>query len=89
MSAQNAETRAAEDLLYSAWCLVANAMDNPPSEAWREAAVRWRDQWHAYIDAHIGDELPPCPHRPEDVAWINDGHLQCMECGAHIDGDAP
>lgn len=41
-----------EDLLYEAWCLIANAgggnWENE-SYVWREAARRWRDRWHGTL----------------------------------------
>ena len=42
----------ADDLLYEAWAVIANAgWDGADkSEGWQEAAVRWRDKWHAYLD---------------------------------------
>lgn len=41
----------ADDLLYEAWSVIANAgWDGADkSEGWQEAAVRWRDKWHAYL----------------------------------------
>jgi transcriptional regulator with XRE-family HTH domain len=43
----------ADDLLYEAWAVIANAgWDGAgKSEGWQEAAVRWRDKWHAYLDS--------------------------------------
>jgi hypothetical protein len=46
-----------DGLLYQAWAVIANAPSpawdaNPegtPSE-WRQAAERWRDRWHGYLD---------------------------------------
>src|SRR5690606_14457094 len=42
----------ADDLLYEAWAVIAYAgwagADKP--EGWQEAAGRWRDEWHAYLD---------------------------------------
>ena len=42
----------ADDLLYEAWAVIANAgWDGADkSEGWQEAAVRWRDKWHAYLE---------------------------------------
>lgn len=41
------------DLAYDAWCVIANsgAFGNPPdpSEGFPEAAVRWRDRYHAML----------------------------------------
>ena len=41
-----------DDLLYEAWAVIANAgWDGADkSEGWQDAAVRWRDKWHAYLD---------------------------------------
>src|SRR5690606_7451401 len=41
----------ADDLLYEAWAVIANAgWDGAGKpEGWQEAAVRWRDKWHAYL----------------------------------------
>lgn len=39
-----------DDLLYSAWVVIANAWEGDWSKApveWQEAARRWRDRWHA------------------------------------------
>lgn len=43
----------AEQLLQEAWSVIANAGwdDLEKTEGWWEAAVRWRDKWHAYLDS--------------------------------------
>lgn len=48
----------ADDLLYEAWTVIANAgWDGADkSEGWQEAAVRWRDKWHAYQDSRPDKE---------------------------------
>jgi hypothetical protein len=40
-----------DGLLYEAWGVIANAPGawGDPSE-WRQAAERWRDRWHGYLD---------------------------------------
>jgi hypothetical protein len=55
------DSAAPDDLLYDAWVLIANAHDwhlgyEPQHAEWREAAIRWRDRWHATLD-----ELRPVP----------------------------
>lgn len=39
------------DLLYEAWCLIANARswDDAHADEWEAAKVRWRDAWHATL----------------------------------------
>lgn len=48
------KTQFADDLLYAAWTVIANAgngnwQDNETVE-WVEAAQRWRDSYHAYLE---------------------------------------
>lgn len=43
------------NLLYRAWAVIANVGDitNPPdtcSPGWSEAAIRWRDDFHRWLD---------------------------------------
>lgn len=43
-----------DDLLYTAWTIIANAYEGDWDKAtpeWHEAAVRWRNQWHTYLEA--------------------------------------
>jgi hypothetical protein len=47
-----------DDLSYQAWGVIANARDwllaeegDQQSIQWREAAIRWRDRFHASLDA--------------------------------------
>ena len=44
-----------DDLTYRAWCVIANASDwdllGPHAAEWREAAIRWRDDWHETLKA--------------------------------------
>jgi hypothetical protein len=44
-----------DDLAYQAWVVIANArdwlLDDAQAAEWREAAVRWRDKFHASLDA--------------------------------------
>ena len=52
------EPRPAEphmDLLESAWGVIANAGwdDGAKSPGWQEAAVRWRDRYHLWLDLHL------------------------------------
>jgi hypothetical protein len=37
---------APDDLLYDAWCVIANAAGWDEDSEWRRAAIRWRDNWH-------------------------------------------
>jgi len=42
-----------DELLMEAWGLIANASGGNwrlETEAWRRAAVRYRDKWHAHMD---------------------------------------
>jgi len=44
-----------DGLLMEAWGVIANAPapawhDDPSVKEWREAAERWRDRWHTYLD---------------------------------------
>lgn len=42
-----------DDLLYDAWCLIANAPGGWGEGAvstWQAAAERWRDRWHETLD---------------------------------------
>lgn len=49
-------TTEADDLLYRAWTVIANASDwlgeehTPKEQEWIDAAVRWRDEWHRYLE---------------------------------------
>lgn len=47
----------AQDLLYDAWAIIANASDGWESvdPEWRAAAIRWRDRWHATLS--MDDEV--------------------------------
>lgn len=60
------------DLLEAAWGIIANAgagdWDSQP-QAWREAAERWRDRYHAAVRAFCG-QLPaeePDPPLPDGI----------------------
>lgn len=47
-----------DDLIYTAWAIIANAGEGDWSREtpdWRDAAVRWRDRFHARIDARKGN----------------------------------
>lgn len=52
------------DLLEAAWGIIANAhggnWDDTP-EDWREAAERWRDQYHERLDAALHDTTASPP----------------------------
>lgn len=58
-SAPNAEAHV--DLLERAWGIIANAgwnagtgdVSEPKSAGWHEAAVRWRDNYHGWLSAHL------------------------------------
>ena len=39
-----------DGLLYEAWGVIANAQGWNEDSEWRQAAERWRDRWHAYLD---------------------------------------
>ena len=55
-SAGSAKTEAEMDLLEMAWGVIANADSadwNDPDNEWRQAAERWRDRYHAALDAHL------------------------------------
>jgi hypothetical protein len=43
------------DLLESAWGVIANAGwdESAKSPGWQEAAVRWRDDYHRWLDLHL------------------------------------
>jgi hypothetical protein len=44
------------DLLEAAWILIANAGEGDwtrESDDWQQAAAKWRDRWHAWLDEHI------------------------------------
>lgn len=48
-------TKSTDELLYLAWGVIANAgftPDQEKTEGWHEAAERWRDDYHAYLDAN-------------------------------------
>ncbi len=54
------------DLLESAWGLIANASGGDWDKAtpeWRDAAVRWRDRYFAILPACSGG---PCPEPTSD-----------------------
>jgi hypothetical protein len=42
-----------DSLLHEAWGLLANGRSLDPAfaEDWNAAMFRWRDHWHAYLDA--------------------------------------
>jgi hypothetical protein len=43
-----------DDLLYDAWTVIANVSEgrwSEQSDKWVTAALRWRDRWHAHLDA--------------------------------------
>lgn len=65
---------AGSEPLYEAWCVIANAadwrMDGAQHEQWREAAERWRDQWHEASFDVAPDGLP---HEPEFDIDNDDG----------------
>lgn len=39
-----------DGLLYEAWYVIANAHGWDSDGEWRDAATRWRDRWHGYLD---------------------------------------
>lgn len=41
------------DLAYWAWTIIANANWNDQSDEWREAAVNWRDEFHARLTVKL------------------------------------
>lgn len=45
----------AADLLETAWAVIANAgwSNTSKSPGWEEAAVRWRDRYHTWLDRHL------------------------------------
>lgn len=51
----------ADELLYVAWGIIANAHGGRWDEAdpvWKTAAINWRDRWHARLDATKGTDDP-------------------------------
>jgi hypothetical protein len=63
-------TPKSDDLLYAAWCVIANVglhrggWETQHPE-WQEAAKRWRDQWHRYLDGmHRPGDRAPSRWRP-------------------------
>jgi hypothetical protein len=55
-----------DDLLMSAWGLLANVSEGrwtEQTEEWQEAVVRWRDQFHA----HLGDAFHNQPAPEEGI----------------------
>jgi hypothetical protein len=64
------------DLEEFAWTIIANAGEGDwlrESKAWGEAAVRWRTEYHAKLDAAPREPVP------EPVAWMYeyDGRREC------------
>ena len=47
----------AADLLETAWVVIANASDWGERDDWQEAAERWRDQYHLWLDQYL--DSPP------------------------------
>ena len=50
-----------DELLYDAWCVIANAYDGNWSRAspeWRGAAERWRDNWHDTFPRNLDPGAP-------------------------------
>ena len=46
-----------DDLAYTAWTIIANVSEgdwSKQTEEWQGAAIRWRDQFHAALDASRG-----------------------------------
>lgn len=42
--------RGIEDLCETAWTIIANAPGWDTDTDWRQAAIRWRERWHSYLD---------------------------------------
>jgi hypothetical protein len=71
------------DLLETAWTIIANAGEGDwgslPS-AWREAAERWRDRYHAALAAYVArNPAPPAPAEPP----LPDGEYARVEVMGH------
>jgi hypothetical protein len=71
LAAQLAAVRSEGDLLGEAWTVIANSgvFGDPdtPTEGCKEAAIRWRDKYHAYL-ADLWEsvaEVPASPSTPE------------------------
>jgi hypothetical protein len=47
--------RGVDDLLDVAWTVIANAPGWDTDNEWHDAAVRWRDRYHAYLDWTTSD----------------------------------
>lgn len=51
------------DLLMEGWGVIANAPDAWAEDSeWRQAAIRWRDKFHAALDAHLSDHADGIPN---------------------------
>ena len=56
MPTEPAPTATADDLLMSAWGLLANVSEgqwSEQTEEWQEAVVRWRDEFHAHLASEV------------------------------------
>ena len=67
-----------DDLLYDAWCVIANAPGWETDTEWRRAAIRWRNRWH---------ETLPSDDWPEE-ATRNTEEYYGFEPGQKV-GDEP
>lgn len=53
-----------DDLIYTAWTIIANAGEGDwdrEDHRWKEAALRWRTRFHAYLDTR--------PHKGRQNYW--------------------
>jgi len=84
-----------DELLYDAWCVIANASDwnalpvDGFATKWRESAERWRDKWHETLDVakcEFGPD-PRYPHSHDGRArWqlVGGDGWRLKLCDAHV-----
>ena len=74
-----------DDLLYDAWCVIANAPGWEDDTEWRRAAIRWRDKWHETLPS---DDWPEEATRNTEEHYgfepgqkVGDMAAACKPCG--------
>lgn len=61
-----------DDLLYTAWAIIANARDwlitDDQAQEWVDAAERWRDEWHKTLPEPV-DRQPEALETDVERLW--------------------
>lgn len=66
----SSDDSAPSDLLYEAWCVIANAVGWDDDTEWRRAATRWRDRWHSQRldEQHLVQQISQQLNQLDDTA---------------------